>query len=65
MQEPGERASTIDPTSAQAAKTLLRRTRQSLAVIAPQAGFGDQSHLTTIFHRETGVTPGRFRAELA
>jgi AraC family transcriptional regulator len=47
------------------AKTLLRRTREPLALIALEAGFGDQSHFTTIFHREMGVTPGRFRAELA
>ena len=47
------------------AKVLLRRTREPLAVIALEAGFGDQSHFTTIFHREIGVTPGRFRAELA
>lgn len=47
------------------AKTLMRRTHQPLALIALEAGFGDQSHFTTIFHREIGVTPGRFRAELA
>jgi AraC family transcriptional regulator len=47
------------------AKTLLRRTHEPLALIALEAGFGDQSHFTTIFHREMGVTPGRFRAELA
>jgi AraC family transcriptional regulator len=47
------------------AKTLLRRTRQPLALIALEAGFGDQSHFTTAFSREMGVTPGRFRAELA
>jgi AraC family transcriptional regulator len=47
------------------AKTLLRRTRQPLALIALEAGFSDQSHFTTIFHREMGVTPGHFRAELA
>jgi len=47
------------------AKTMLRRTREPLALIALDAGFGDQSHFTTIFHREIGVTPGRFRAELA
>src|SRR5262249_19577689 len=47
------------------AKTLLRRTCQPLALIALEAGFGDQSRFTTIFHREMGVTPGRFRAELA
>jgi AraC family transcriptional regulator len=47
------------------AKTLMRRTREPLALIALEAGFGDQSHFTTIFRREMGVTPGRFRAELA
>jgi AraC family transcriptional regulator len=47
------------------AKTLLRRTRESLAFIAQEARFADQSHLTSIFRREIGVTPGRFRAALA
>ena len=47
------------------AKTLLRRTRQPLALIALEAGFGDQSHFTTAFSHEMGVTPGHFRAELA
>jgi AraC family transcriptional regulator len=47
------------------AKTLMRRTNQPLAEIAQRAGFADQSHLTSIFRRETGVTPGRYRAALA
>ena len=47
------------------AKILMRRTNQSLAVIAQEAGFTDQSHLTAIFRQELGVTPGQFRAELA
>jgi AraC family transcriptional regulator len=47
------------------AKTLLRRTCEPLAQIAQEAGFADQSHLTSIFRRELGVTPGRFRAALA
>ena len=47
------------------AKTLIRRTNQPLAWIAQEAGFTDQSHLTSIFRREMGVTPGRFRAALA
>jgi AraC family transcriptional regulator len=47
------------------AKTLMRRTNQSLAVIAQEAGFADQSHLNAVFRREIGVTPGRFRAALA
>ena len=47
------------------AKTLLRRTHQPLALIAQEAGFADQSHLSSIFRRETGMSPGRFRAALA
>jgi AraC family transcriptional regulator len=47
------------------AKTLMRRTRQPLASIALEAGLTDQSHLTSVFRRETGMTPGRFRAALA
>jgi AraC family transcriptional regulator len=47
------------------AKYLLRQTDQSLALIAQEVGFADQSHLTKMFHREMGVTPGRLRAELA
>ncbi len=47
------------------AKTLMRRTNQPLVMIAEQVGFSDQSHLTSVFRRETGVTPGRYRAELA
>jgi AraC family transcriptional regulator len=44
------------------AKTLMRRTKQPLAAIAQETGFADQSHLTSIFRRETGLTPGRYRA---
>jgi AraC family transcriptional regulator len=47
------------------AKTLMRRTRQSLALIALEVGFNDRSHLTQVFRRATGMTPGRFRADLA
>jgi AraC family transcriptional regulator len=47
------------------AKTLMRRTNQSLARIAQEVGFSDQSHLTSVFRREIGVTPGHFRAALA
>jgi AraC-like DNA-binding protein len=47
------------------AKTLIRRTNQPLAQIAQQVGLCDQSHLTSIFRRETGETPGRYRAALA
>jgi AraC family transcriptional regulator len=47
------------------AKVLMRRTRQPLASIALEVGFAEQSHLTAIFRREIGMTPGRFRAALA
>jgi AraC family transcriptional regulator len=47
------------------AKTLMRRTNQPLASIAQEAGFADQSHLISVFRRETGVTPGHFRAALS
>jgi len=46
------------------AKALMRRTNQPLALIAQEAGFADQSHLTSVFRREIGVTPGHFRAAL-
>jgi AraC family transcriptional regulator len=46
------------------ATTLMRRTNQPLARIAQEAGFADQSHLTSVFRRETGVTPGQFRSSL-
>jgi AraC-like DNA-binding protein len=44
------------------AKVLMRRTNEPLAHIAQETGFADQSHLTSIFHRETGTTPGKYRA---
>jgi AraC family transcriptional regulator len=44
------------------AKTLMRRTNQPLAWVAQEVGFADQSHLTSVFRRETGITPGQFRA---
>ena len=47
------------------AKELLRHTKDSLAGIAAATGFADQSHLTSVFRRETGITPGRFRAAAA
>jgi AraC family transcriptional regulator len=46
------------------AKALMCRTDQPLAVIAREVGFADQSHLTSVFRREIGVTPGHFRAAL-
>jgi len=36
-------------------------TRQSLAAIAQQAGFFDQSHFTNVFRRHLGTSPQRYR----
>jgi AraC family transcriptional regulator len=47
------------------AKALMRRTHQPLASIAREVGFADQSHLTSIFRREIGVTPRQYRAATA
>jgi len=44
-----------------AARELVT-TDKSLALVAVEAGFCDQSHLTRAFKRQLGVTPGRFRA---
>jgi len=47
------------------AKLLLRETRQPLAAIALQVRLVDQSHLSSIFRRETGAAPAHFRAASA
>jgi AraC family transcriptional regulator len=47
------------------AKTLLRHSDASLAGVAATVGFADQSHFTAAFRRETGMTPGRYRAASA
>lgn len=40
---------------------LLRRSDLSLGEIALASGFSDQSHLTRVFRRHLGVTPGAWR----
>ncbi len=47
----------------QRAQTLMLTTDNSLCDIALAAGFSDQSHLTTRFHRAIGVTPNVWRRE--
>jgi AraC family transcriptional regulator len=42
------------------AKYLLQHSDLSIAAIAAQTGFSDQSHLTRCFKRIIGVTPKRF-----
>jgi AraC family transcriptional regulator len=39
----------------------LLRSDDSLAAIALEAGFADQSHFTRSFRRVTGISPGRYR----
>ncbi|MGH3629867.1 MAG: helix-turn-helix domain-containing protein, partial [Sciscionella sp.] len=43
------------------AKAMLRRTSTPLLDIACTCGFADQSHMTRVFRKRVGVTPGRFR----
>jgi AraC family transcriptional regulator len=47
------------------ARDMIRRTDEPLASIALTLGFADQSHFTSVFRRETGETPARFRAARA
>lgn len=44
------------------AKQLLKATNLSIATIATQVGFVDQSHLARHFKRQVGVPPNQFRA---
>jgi AraC family transcriptional regulator len=46
------------------AQALLRDTDRPLAEIALACGFGDQSHLTRVFHKRVGVSPGAWRRRL-
>lgn len=46
------------------AKDLITAGRDALADIALACGFADQSHLTRIFARHVGATPGAWRASL-
>ncbi len=46
----------------EAARSLLKCSSHSLADIAVTTGFSSQSHMTTTFQREIGVTPARLRS---
>ncbi|MBD2259716.1 AraC family transcriptional regulator [Pseudanabaena sp. FACHB-2040] len=41
---------------------MLRNTNLSIASIATQVGFVDQSHLARHFKRQVGTSPSQFRA---
>lgn len=43
-------------------KIYLRESAMSIAEIACQVGFEDQSYFTRIFKRHVGITPGKYRA---
>lgn len=47
------------------ARQLLTDVELPLGEVAHRCGFKTQSQFTTVFHRLTGVTPGKFRAEHA
>jgi AraC family transcriptional regulator len=46
------------------ARDLLVQGRRDLAEVAFSSGFADQSHLTRLFRRAYGVTPGAFRRRI-
>lgn len=43
------------------AKQLMSVSRKTLSDIATECGFSDQSHLSRVFKRATGVSPGAWR----
>lgn len=47
------------------AKHLIVGSVESLAVVALECGFADQSHLNRLFRRVVGVTPGQWRRSSA
>ena len=46
-----------------ACELLLRQPRQSVATIAVELGFADESHFRRHFRRIVGTTPSRYRSE--
>ena len=46
------------------AKTLLSNNRLPLVEVGLSAGFQNQSHFTTLFHKRTGVTPKVYRSRI-
>ncbi len=47
------------------AQRLMRETRRPICQIALECGLCDQSHLTRLFRRLVGTTPGEWRREYA
>lgn len=46
-------------------KGLLLESEDSLAAIAVEAGFSDQSHMSNVFKRLAAFTPGAFRSAVS
>ena len=44
------------------AKELLLNSQMPIKEISIQSGFSDQAHLTTVFKKQTGLTPAKFRS---
>lgn len=42
---------------------LLQNTKMPIAAIAYEVGFGSQSHMTTVFCKTFGITPGKYRQQ--
>lgn len=45
------------------AKDLLKEGNTPLAAVAIRVGFADQAHLTRVFRKIVGTTPGAWRRE--
>jgi len=43
------------------AQEMLRQGKSTLAQVAAACGFSSQAHLTTLFRRQLGVTPGKYQ----
>lgn len=48
---------------AQRARELIQETNLALSVVATYCGFSSQSHMTTVYKREFGMTPGEQRRD--
>ena len=51
----------INKVRVEKSKQLLLDERISLADIAGQVGFEDQSYFTKVFKKVTGISPGKFK----